>query len=84
MQAIGFKPLLQPEIQSPIITAFCYPSQEFLFTEFYEEIKSGGFVLYPGKVSQVDTFRIGNIGEVYPEDIDRLLEKIKAFKLAFE
>ncbi len=84
MQKIGYKPLLQSELQSPIITAFCYPSQEFLFTEFYEEIKSGGFVLYPGKVSQVDTFRIGNIGEVYPEDIDCLLEKIKAFKLAFE
>jgi 2-aminoethylphosphonate-pyruvate transaminase len=36
-------------------------------------MKKQGFVLYPGKISQADTFRIGNIGEVYPSDIKKLL-----------
>jgi len=45
---------------------------------FYKKIKARGFVLYPGKISQADTFRIGNIGEVYPNDIRRLLTVIRS------
>jgi len=44
---------------------------------FYSRVKARGFVLYPGKISQTDTFRIGNIGEVYPDDIRRLLDVIR-------
>ncbi|MBB1241524.1 2-aminoethylphosphonate--pyruvate transaminase, partial [Klebsiella pneumoniae] len=38
--------------------------------------KQQGFVIYPGKVSQSDCFRIGNIGEIYPQDIERLLAAV--------
>ncbi|MCM3598378.1 2-aminoethylphosphonate--pyruvate transaminase [Metabacillus idriensis] len=78
MQSMGFAPLLNQENQSPIITAFLYPKgASFTFEGFYEALKQKGFVIYPGKISKLDTFRIGNIGEVFPEDIDRLLTAIK-------
>jgi len=73
MNSLGFKALLPKNLQSPIITSFLYPSSDFNFSVFYKAAKERGFVLYPGKISQADTFRIGNIGEVYPEDIKRLL-----------
>ncbi|MDR0139368.1 2-aminoethylphosphonate--pyruvate transaminase [Metabacillus idriensis] len=87
MHEIGFRVLLNIENQSPIITAFLYPEVEsFTFSGFYEKLKQKGFVIYPGKISKLDTFRIGNIGEVYPEDIDQLLAAIKntSFKEAVE
>jgi len=77
MREIGFETLLPDNLQSPIITSFLYPHKTFGFKGFYEAVKSKGFVLYPGKISQADTFRIGNIGEVYPDDMKRLIEVIK-------
>jgi 2-aminoethylphosphonate-pyruvate transaminase len=73
MRDNGFQTLLPDNLQSPIITSFLYPSADFNFNDFYESCKSEGFVLYPGKISQADTFRIGNIGEVYPADIEHLI-----------
>ncbi len=70
---LGFRPYLNPEVQGPIITTFCYPQNTaFTFQQMYEYIKERGYVLYPGKVMEADTFRVGNIGEIYPEDIERL------------
>jgi len=76
MRKLGFQTLLPDGMQSPIITSFLYPHPAFDFKSFYEAVKAQGFVLYPGKISQAETFRIGNIGEVYPADITRLLEVI--------
>ena len=77
MEGLGFKVLIDEEFQSPIITSFIYPSDDFDFHKFYQELKEDGFVIYPGKISQVPTFRIGNIGEVYDEDITKLLSAVK-------
>lgn len=77
MRALGFTSLLPESIQSPVITSFLYPSEEFSFQDFYDKLKQKGFVIYPGKISQAETFRIGNIGDVYPEDIKRLLRAIR-------
>ena len=77
MAKLGFKALLPEDFQSPIITSFLYPDTGFVFEEFYKKIKAKGFVIYPGKISQADTFRIGNIGEVYPDDIRKLLGVIR-------
>ncbi|MDE1515409.1 2-aminoethylphosphonate--pyruvate transaminase [Vibrio sp. dsl-7] len=74
MRQLGFTPLLAEELHSPIITSFYSPSHPaYQFAEFYQRLKQQGFVIYPGKVSNADCFRIGNIGEVYPHDIERLL-----------
>ena len=78
MRELGFQTLLPDAYQSPIITSFLNPaSPEFDFMEFYNRIKAKGFVIYPGKVTNVDSFRIGNIGDVYPQDIERLLLAVK-------
>ena len=53
---------------------------DFDFAAFYEDLKREGFVIYPGKVSEVDTFRIGTIGEVYPDDVDRLADAVVAHR----
>lgn len=57
------------EKQSPIIPTFLFPNRQFDFEDFYSFVKGKGFVIYPGKLTDVDTFRIGNIGEIYEEDI---------------
>lgn len=79
MEKLGFVPLLPSPLQSPIITAFHNPEHpDFEFSEFYQRLKNSGFVIYPGKVTNVDTFRIGNIGDIYPDDMDRLVEAVKS------
>ena len=79
MRELGFNTLLDDELHSPIITAFYSPeSPQYRFKEFYRLLKEQGFVIYPGKVSQSDCFRIGNIGEVYDADISALLTAVKS------
>jgi 2-aminoethylphosphonate-pyruvate transaminase len=80
MEELGFRAFLKRELQSPIITSFYYPEIEnFTFSELYEHVKSDGYVLYPGKISHADTFRIGNIGSVDMDVIEGLLASIGAF-----
>ena len=65
MQALGFKPYLRPEIQAPIIVTFHAPAhQAYDFKRFYEAAKQRGFILYPGKLTQIETFRVGCIGAI--------------------
>lgn len=79
MLALGYAPVIAEADQSPIITSFKYPSAAFDFHAFYAYLKDRGFIIYPGKVSTIDSFRIGNIGEVYTGDIQQLLRWIKTY-----
>ncbi|RTE66886.1 2-aminoethylphosphonate--pyruvate transaminase [Amphritea opalescens] len=77
MRALGFKTMLEDDVQSPFITTFYNPTDAaYQFEEFYQRLKLKGFVIYPGKVSDADCFRIGNIGHVFPEDMERLIKVI--------
>jgi 2-aminoethylphosphonate-pyruvate transaminase len=79
MTALGFRPYLSSEVQSFIITTFHYPSDpKFVFEQFYERLSGKGFVIYPGKLTRLDCFRIGNIGRLYLADIHSLLTAIAA------
>ena len=78
MRALGFKTLLPDASQGPIITSFLYPSADFDFQAFYNQLKAKGFVIYPGKISDADTFRIGNIGDIFPDDMEALLQAIRS------
>ena len=85
MAGLGFACLLPPDLQSPIITAFRSPAEDgFRFPTFYSRLKEHGFVIYPGKVTGVESFRIGTIGHVFPEDIDRLIVAVKATTVGSE
>ena len=80
MRAMGFAAYIDGSHQGPIITTFFYPAGvSFRFDEFYRYIKERGYAIYPGKLTEMDTFRIGNIGEIYPEDIEKLTGIIAAF-----
>lgn len=80
MKAMGFATYINSSNQGPIITTFFYPVNTiFKFDEFYKYIKERGYAIYPGKLTELDTFRVGNIGEIYPEDIEKLTDIIKTF-----
>ena len=80
MEAMGIHPYIDAEHQGPIITTFFYPEgKKFSFDEMYRYIKERGYAIYPGKVTDADTFRIGNIGEIYLEDIDRVCDILEEF-----
>ena len=80
MAQMGIYPYIGSEHQGPIITTFLYPEHHnFSFQEMYQYIKDRGYAIYPGKVTDADTFRIGNIGEIYKEDIEKLCSIIKEF-----
>ncbi len=79
MADMGFKSYVDLKVQSPIITSFFYPEHNFTFESMYSYIKERGYAIYPGKLSDANTFRIGNIGEIYSEDIEILCNVIKNF-----
>jgi 2-aminoethylphosphonate-pyruvate transaminase len=78
MADLGFKQYLRQEIQGHIITSFLYPDdQNFNFESFYNKLNNRGFVIYPGKLGKTDAFRIGNIGQIFPEDVKALVAAVK-------
>ncbi|MGM0852563.1 MAG: 2-aminoethylphosphonate--pyruvate transaminase [Bacillota bacterium] len=79
LNPIGLETYIADEHQSPIITSFVYPSDAFDFEDFYTYVKERGYVIYPGKLTEVDTFRIGNIGEIYEDDIQNLCDVIAEY-----
>jgi 2-aminoethylphosphonate-pyruvate transaminase len=65
MAALGFRPFLEPAIQAPIIVTFHAPADAaYEFKRFYAAVKARGFILYPGKLTEIETFRVGCIGAI--------------------
>ncbi|KIC31414.1 2-aminoethylphosphonate--pyruvate transaminase [Leisingera sp. ANG-S5] len=65
MRELGFETLLQNRWLSPIIvTFFCPADANFVFDRFYDLMKEKGFIIYPGKLTVVDSFRVGCIGQM--------------------
>ncbi len=80
MAELGFRPYVRPAVQSPIITTFFYPDgMPVDFQRFYHYIKDRGYAIYPGKLTEGETFRVGNIGEIYPQDMEILLNIIRDY-----
>lgn len=78
MEKLGFKTFLPGNFRSYIITSFLYPSHpNFSFEVFYSKLNKKGFVIYPGKLTKVDCFRIGNIGQLFFFDIQMLVDAIE-------
>ena len=79
MEAMGFAAYIRDH-QGPIITTFTMPKDvEITFAEMYAAIKERGYVIYPGKLTEAETFRIGNIGEIYEADILNVTAALKEF-----
>jgi 2-aminoethylphosphonate-pyruvate transaminase len=78
MRSLGFKTLLPDSLQAPIIATFHMPTRpKFVFQHFYDALKDRGFVIYPGKLTVADSFRIGCIGHLYPEHMRAALEAVR-------
>ena len=77
MAAIGFKPFLRADIQAPIIVTFHAPAdRNYGFKKFYDAAKQRGFILYPGKLTQVETFRVGCIGAIGRNEMQQAVNAV--------
>ena len=78
MRELGFATLLPDELQAPIIVTFLLPGNDkFSFPDFYQRLNDRGYVIYPGKLTGTDSFRIGCIGHF---GADRMAAAVAAVK----
>ena len=78
LAALGLRPFLDRAIQSPIIVTFHAPADpRYLFKTFYEATRAHGFILYPGKLTAVETFRVGCIGAIGPNEMRQAVQAIE-------
>ena len=78
MKEMGFRVFLDPAIPAPIIVTFHAPADpKYAFKPFYDKVRDKGFVLYPGKLTQVETFRVGCIGAVGPEELHHAVNAVR-------
>ena len=79
MRALGFRTYLRDAVQGPIIVTFHVPAGGgFNFGRFYDGLCKRGYVIYPGKVTKAETFRIGCIGRIGPAQMRGLLAAVRA------
>ena len=68
---------LRPEIQAPIIVTFHAPADSrYAFKAFYEAAKQRGFILYPGKLTKLETFRVGCIGAIGRNEMQQAVNAV--------
>ncbi len=78
MAALGFKPFLDPSVQAPIIVTFHAPEHpNYQFKTFYEAAKRLGFLLCRGKLTTVETFRVGCIGAIGPNEMRQAVQAVE-------
>jgi 2-aminoethylphosphonate-pyruvate transaminase len=78
MRAMGFRTLLPDRLQAPIIVTFHMPTDpKFVFQRFYDGLRDRGYVIYPGKLTVADSFRMGCIGRLYPEHMKGALAAVR-------
>jgi len=78
MAELGFRPFLDPSIQAPIIVTFHAPADpRYTFRAFYDGVRDKGFILYPGKLTQVETFRVGCIGAIDHDEMRHAVHAVR-------
>jgi 2-aminoethylphosphonate-pyruvate transaminase len=78
MTELGFRPFLDPRIQAPIIVTFHAPADpHYNFRAFYDSVRDKGFILYPGKLTQVETFRVGCIGAIDQDEMRHAVNAVR-------
>ena len=77
MRELGFETFLPDVLQAPIIVTFhAPPDPAYDFKEFYRRVRERGFILYPGKLTAVETFRVGCIGAIGPATLRQAVAAI--------
>ena len=78
MRRLGFQTLLPDALQAPIIVTFHMPADpRFAFEDFYDRMRARGYVIYPGKLTVADSFRIGCIGDLGAAEMNGALAAIE-------
>jgi len=86
MEELGFEPYLNFGLESRIVTTYYEPKspyykrKKFNFNKFHDKLKQKGFTIYPGKLTDEKTFRLGNIGDITRKDIKKFLKAVKKVK----
>lgn len=77
MRGLGFRTFLDDKDQAPIIVCFHAPEDpNYSFMDFYGRLAKRGYVIYPGKLTQLETFRVGCIGSMGPTDVDGVVATV--------
>lgn len=77
MATLGFRPFLSPEVQAPVIVTFHAPADsKYDFKAFYAAVRERGYILYPGKLTQLETFRVGCIGAIDENEMRNVVTAI--------
>ena len=75
---LGLRPFLPPAIQAPIIVTFHAPADPaYSFKAFYDQVRDRGFILYPGKLTRIETFRVGCIGAIGPGEMRQAVHAVR-------
>ena len=78
MAEMGFYPYLSPAEQGCIITTFLVPDDaNWDFEQFYSKLSERGIVIYPGKLTKAECFRLGSIGRLFPSDMRTVVLAVK-------
>jgi 2-aminoethylphosphonate-pyruvate transaminase len=79
MRALGFRTFLEPGVQAPIIVTFHAPGDPaYAFRSFYDRVRARGYILYPGKLTRLETFRVGCIGAIDANEMRNVVSAIGA------
>ncbi|HET7728496.1 MAG TPA: 2-aminoethylphosphonate--pyruvate transaminase [Usitatibacter sp.] len=77
MVALGLRPFLPRAVQAPVIVTFhAPPDPAYAFKPFYEKVKARGYILYPGKLTRVETFRVGCIGAIDANEMRNVVSAV--------
>ena len=80
VRELGFEFLVEEKHHAKLLTAILDPkSPNYSFNEMHDYLFERGFTIYPGKVGNINTFRLSNIGEIYPADIENFLKAFEEY-----
>ena len=78
MRELGFETLLPDDLQAPIIITFHKPADaNFHFETFYNMLAERGYLIYPGKLTVADSFRIGCIGRLHESHMQGAVDAVR-------
>ncbi|MCL2791862.1 MAG: 2-aminoethylphosphonate--pyruvate transaminase [Spirochaetaceae bacterium] len=70
MAKLGFKDILPEDKQTGLVVGILNPKDpNFDFNKIHDYLYEKGVTIYPGKIADLETFRVCNLGSLGPDDI---------------
>lgn len=78
MRALGFAALLPEAWHSRLLTTYREPNHPaWSFDAMHDDLYEQGITVYPGKLTNARTFRLANIGNLVPADLNLFLHCLR-------